>query len=702
MAVNRSESEHRKGPVITPSRNRAVPGQPALPVPSYTPHEENPIDDGLFDPEPVNGARNNGSATQDTGFTLDSILDSGDDGSDHEQSINTGDDLFDDLGMETKAIESLKSRDRTRGHDEPKRPSSFDSMQHALSAEYDLVARTPDSVKRIKKLVNRENEKLFDAITDNHRDDGMPMPVGGNSTEVLATVDELPTIAEADRILGLDANDGTSKDSGDGLSGLDSMLALPYHDPDDEEPVQSESDRKSMDCIISNAKRWIALHGESSSGSYAPGTQSDGDGGSGNGSHYVVRADEQYVLLEPDDGKQHLLTRDTLDDLMNDAIDRGASDIHIAPNRHVKLRINGSLYTFMKYEMLSTTQMDELIQDAAGFISHENQAYLNTNKSSDSAYVVRSGKHKDERFRVHFLLEYSGIAIVMRHIRPEIFKPEEIGLPKVCLDWTGLSSGLVLVTGPTGSGKSASLSSMLHKVQMEEPKKIITLEEPIETVYPLEGRADVIQREIPDDCPSFVKGIRDAMREDPDVILVGEIRDFDTIDAALQASNTGHLTFATIHANSAPDVITRVLDLAGEGTNKDKLRSDLSRQLKGIMSQRLLLKPGNDGRVAVREIVRIGKRQSEQIMNADVEGMMDDLRRRGQDMDSQMIEMLLEQRTVLTSAHEACSDREAFDERISMLPDEWKHRILLDADRTGGDDEEDEQEEDWGELVASD
>ena len=397
------------------------------------------------------------------------------------------------------------------------------------------------------------------------------------------------------------------------------------------------------------------------------------------------------------------MTPSTLDDLLNDAIDRGASDIHIAVDRPIKLRINGSLYSFTKYHIMRQADMEALITTAISFISNEKRTYLNQKKSVDTSYTVESGKHAGERFRVHFMDEMNGTAIVMRHIRPQIFTPEEIGLPEDCVKWGDLSQGLILVTGPTGSGKSASLSSILHHIQLTRSKKIITLEEPIETTYPvIDGKADVIQREIPENCPSFTAGIRDAMREDPDVILVGEIRDFDTIDAALQASNTGHLTFATIHANSAPAVITRILDLAGADSDKDKLRADLSDQLKGIMSQRLLLKPGNDGRVAVREIVKIGKRQIQQIKDGDIPAMYDDLRARGEDMDSQMIELLLEQRTVLSSVHEACSDRERLDEKISMLPDEWKRRILIDADRSASDDGDSDPDDEWDMLAVED
>lgn len=406
-----------------------------------------------------------------------------------------------------------------------------------------------------------------------------------------------------------------------------------------------------------------------------PSMSDDNDNEKPEESKYVIHADSDYMLVgDGDIGSEKF----DIDAILTDAIDRGASDVHIAAYRPIKLRINGSMYKFAKYQQMDKNDMNDLMTGGGGLINKELLQKFNTQRSVDSAYVIRTGRRHGERFRVHFAEEMNAPAIVFRHIRPQIFTPEEIGLTQDVVDWGLLSQGMILVTGPTGSGKSATLSSILRHVQLTKPGKIITLEEPIETVYPLDGLADIWQREVPENCPSFVRGITDAMREDPDVILVGEIRDYATIQAAMQACNTGHLTFATIHANSAPDVVTRILDLAGDA-DKTELMSNLARNLKGILSQRLLLKPGNDGRVAVREVIQVGRRQKRQIATGDVDGMAADLRAKAEDLDSKMLMMAIQQKTTLKSARSASMDRQGFDAMVAALSPRARGLIIDDV-----------------------
>lgn len=413
------------------------------------------------------------------------------------------------------------------------------------------------------------------------------------------------------------------------------------------------------------------------------GQEEMGENEAKNRKKYVIKATSDYLLTAPGDTGSEPFD---IDDVLTDAVDRGASDVHIASMRPIKLRINGTMYKFAKYQIMDPADMNELITNNGRLINKEMVQQLNTQRSVDTAYVIRKGRRHGERFRVHFAEEMNGPAIVFRHIRPEIFKPEEIGLTQDVVDWGLLSQGMILVTGPTGSGKSATLSSILRNVQLTKPGKIITLEEPIETVYPLDGAADIWQREVPENCPTFVRGITDAMREDPDVILVGEIRDYPTIQAAMQACNTGHLTFATIHANSAPDVVTRIMDLAGDA-DKSELRSNLARNLKGILSQRLLLKPGNDGRIAVREIVQVGRRQKLQIARNDVDAMAADLRARAADLDSQMLMLAIQGKTTLKSARSASMDRAGFDAMVDALSPRVRAMIIDDVTYDPADDD---------------
>jgi twitching motility protein PilT len=382
-------------------------------------------------------------------------------------------------------------------------------------------------------------------------------------------------------------------------------------------------------------------------------------------SGYQIVADKMNMLIGPDDlGSEPF----DVDSVLNDAIERHASDVHLTAGRPLKLRIYGSLYTFSKYRVMSSDDLSTFLTTPGNdLVEQDLITSLNRTKAADSSYVVKSGAHAGDRFRVHLGTVDQGDGVVFRHIRPEIFTPDEIDLTPDVLDWSDLSQGLILVTGPTGSGKSATLSTILRRIQLTKPVKIITLEEPIETMYPLDGMADVWQKEIPKDELTFGKGVRDAMREDPDVILIGEVRDADTIKAAMQACNTGHLTFATIHASSAPDVITRITDLAGEEYDHDQLRSDLARNLKGVLSQRLLLKADGNGRLAVREVIHVDRRQRLHVATGDVPSMARDLKMAGMDLDSRALVLALEGKTTLASARQVSSDREAFDDLCRAL-----------------------------------
>lgn len=398
----------------------------------------------------------------------------------------------------------------------------------------------------------------------------------------------------------------------------------------------------------------------------------------------TVNADNYTLIGDDDIGSEEFV----IDEVLSDAIDHGASDVHIRANQPIMLRINGEMYRFLKYVPLTETGMTSLIQpDDQSFVgvmlNNEQYNFYTTHKYLDASYMIRTGKHHGERFRLHMArIVGDSTYIVLRHIRPQIYTPEEIGLTDDILEWSSLDQGLILVTGPTGSGKSSTLSTIIRKVQLDRPSNIVTLESPVETIYPVDGLANIIQREVPTDCNSYIEGIRDAMRQDPDVILVGEIRDVETLKATLQACNTGHLTFSTIHADSAPDVITRAVDMAETDSDRQQLYTELSRNLKGVLSQRLLMRPRGDGRSAVREVIHVDRKQRIQIKNNDIEGIQDDLRRSGEDLDSQMVKMLLERKTTLKSARSVSQDKKLFDSMISALQPEMRNRIIEDVDRS--------------------
>jgi twitching motility protein PilT len=205
------------------------------------------------------------------------------------------------------------------------------------------------------------------------------------------------------------------------------------------------------------------------------------------------------------------------------------------------------------------------------------------------------------RFRVNVFMQRNGVAAVFRLIPERVQTVEELGLPNQLLDLLNVSEGLVLVTGPTGSGKSTTLASLIHSVNMSQPAHIITIEDPIEFVHS-NGQALISQREVSSHTKSFHAALRAALREDPDIILVGEMRDLETISLAVTAAETGHLVLATLHTNSAIKTVDRIID-AFPQSQQGQIRVMLSESLRGIVAQALLPTADGEGRVPVVEIL---------------------------------------------------------------------------------------------------
>lgn len=278
--------------------------------------------------------------------------------------------------------------------------------------------------------------------------------------------------------------------------------------------------------------------------------------------------------------------------LLDKAIAVNASDLHILVGMPPMLRIEGEITPADEQQIT-----DELAQQMVfELLTPEQKDLFLVNRELDFSYDYEGRG----RFRANAYHQKGFISVALRLIPMSIRTIEELHLPKICHEFARIRQGFILVTGPTGHGKSTTLAAIIQEINETHSKHIVTIEDPIEYVYPI-GRSVVSQRELHSDTHSWEIALRSALREDPDVVLVGEMRDYETIAAALTIAETGHLVFATLHTNSAAQTIDRIVDVFPEH-QQAQIRLQLSNTLEAVLSQRLL--PGaSGGRYPVAEIL---------------------------------------------------------------------------------------------------
>jgi twitching motility protein PilT len=285
------------------------------------------------------------------------------------------------------------------------------------------------------------------------------------------------------------------------------------------------------------------------------------------------------------------------------------SDLHLKSGSHVRVRVHGDLKK-LGDDRLSAEQVDQLAQEIT---TDKQYRHLVSERSLDFTYVLDG----NSRFRVNFFYQMDGLSAVFRIIPVEIPTLAELKLPDVIGTFAEIPRGLVLVTGVTGSGKSTTLAALIDKINESSPRHIITLEDPIEFVH-RDKKALINQRSVGQDTNTFGDALRAALREDPDIILVGEIRDLETIDLALHAANTGHLVFSTLHTLDAKETINRVIGMFAK-EEQNRVRGALASVLAGVISQRLA-PTITGGRTAVIEVMVRTSRIGEMIADGrDVE-----------------------------------------------------------------------------------
>jgi len=282
-----------------------------------------------------------------------------------------------------------------------------------------------------------------------------------------------------------------------------------------------------------------------------------------------------------------------VDELLRAVVEREASDLHLKVGSLAVLRIYGALTPYGDSPVTS-----EEMQEALEHITTEEQRERFTRELElDFAYSI-SGL---ARFRANAALQRGTISLVFRQVNWRIPALEELGLPEVCKVLAMKPDGLILVTGPTGCGKSTTLAAMLDYLNEREARRVVTIEDPIEYLFK-DKRCFITQRELGADTRSFADALKRVLRQDPDVILVGEMRDLETIATALTAAETGHLVFATLHTPSAPGAIDRIIDVFPP-YQQNQIRAQLSTTLRGVLYQTLIPKAGGNGRVPAVEVM---------------------------------------------------------------------------------------------------
>lgn len=345
-------------------------------------------------------------------------------------------------------------------------------------------------------------------------------------------------------------------------------------------------------------------------------------------------------------------------------MEEGASDLHLSTGVKPLLRKHGDLVEVpFKYDVLTNEMMVELLKEIC--TKDQWEEYLEK-KDLDFAYEIPG----QARFRANLLAQNRGLAAVFRIIPATILSAEQLGLPEAVMKFANYNRGLVLITGATGSGKSTTMAAIIDFINKTRSDHILTVEDPVEFVHQPK-KALINHREVGEHTASFARALKAALREDPDVILVGEMRDLETIELAITAAETGHLVFGTLHTNSAAKTIDRIIDVFPEG-RQAQIRAMLSESLRGVVCQQLLKRTDKPGRVAALEImfvnsaignlIREGK--TYQIPSSILTGRGDGM----QLMDQHLERLINEEIISPDEAYTKCFDKKKFAQYLTAKP----------------------------------
>ncbi|HVS33596.1 MAG TPA: PilT/PilU family type 4a pilus ATPase [Thermoanaerobaculia bacterium] len=365
----------------------------------------------------------------------------------------------------------------------------------------------------------------------------------------------------------------------------------------------------------------------------------------------------------------------TLNDLLVYTGKQQASDLHLKPMRPPLIRVNGKLYAIPGTEPLKPADLEKMLLP---ILNRAQRDKFDNIQSVDFGYGVPGVA----RFRGNLYMQRGTVGAVFRRIPIQILGIDKLELPKAIHDMTQIPDGLVLVTGPTGSGKSTTLAAMISEISEREPLHIVTIEDPIEFLF-IDRLAAISQREVGTDTPSFREALRNSMRQDPDVIMVGEMRDVETMQTVMTAAETGHLVFSTLHTNNAAQTIDRIIDAFPADQHK-QIRSQISLVLRGIISLKLV-KTREGKMTAAVEILKNSPRIAKLIEDGLTKDILEEMESsvglyRMQSMNQSLVALLVHQKITYQDAMALASDPDDLSLKIRKLFPQIEERV-----RQGGD-----------------
>lgn len=349
-----------------------------------------------------------------------------------------------------------------------------------------------------------------------------------------------------------------------------------------------------------------------------------------------------------------------LDQVISHGIDIGASDVHLKANDYVAYSVRGAIQREEHFGMIDSFSIEKTYLSV---VTSTQELSFVENLELDASYTVRTGPHSGRRCRMSIGKSINDHFMVLRIINDDLPTPQDLGVDPRMMEWLELSNGLVMMNGPTGTGKSTTLASMLRNIQVTQAKKIITIERPVEYIFNNDAMGYIVQREVGMDTKSFAKALDSAMRQAPDVIMIGEVRNREEVEEFLRSAETGHLAISTMHTNSAAMTLNRIRSLFS-GDEQNRILSSLAASSRGFANQVLMRTPDGKSRFAIREVLEV----NDEVRDLIAVGASDKLREYQKHhkitMEHGLAEAGLEGRATMAEARAASAYPSYFDELV--------------------------------------